>query len=205
MQASTVVSHITTQRVQVKAAAAGDRVGRAPRVLKSHLFDTRLCILRRCRGCATTTSACSVESWRRNVVGRCALSTSLAAARRAVCARVRACSSRGRSRWLRCSAHGARLCASWQVRAGEAAMGGDEIESGMRVDDCQKVRARTRDQTALAGSLMVQCQLGIMTLAWKTVDRSAWPLHTRNAHTRCTHACKGYDCRRGRQWIVRLL
>ena len=63
-------------------------------------------------------------------MGRCALSTSLAAARRAVCARARACSSRGRSRWLRCSAHGARLCASWQVRAGEAAMGGDEIESG---------------------------------------------------------------------------
>ena len=26
-------------------------------------------------------------------------------------------------------------------------------------------------QTALAGSLMVQCQLGIMTVAWKTVDR----------------------------------
>ena len=63
-------------------------------------------------------------------MGRCALSTSLAAARRAVCARARACSSRGRSRWLRCSAHGARLCASWQVRTGEAAMGGDEIESG---------------------------------------------------------------------------
>ena len=33
-------------------------------------------------------------------------------------------------------------------------------------------------QTALAGSLMVQCQLGIMTVAWKTVDRYAWRLHT---------------------------
>ena len=74
-----------------------------------------------------------MESWRRSV-GWCALSTSLAAARRAVCARARACSSRVRA-LDGCGArlcHAAHTCASsaWQVHAGEAAMDGDEIEGG---------------------------------------------------------------------------
>ena len=65
-------------------------------------------------------------------MGRCALSTSLAAARRAVCARARACSSRGRSRWLRCSAHGACLCAPCLQAPSKRT----------RVDDCHNVECR---------------------------------------------------------------
>ena len=44
----------------------------------------------------------------------------------------RACSSRGRSRWLRCSAHGACLCASCPQAPSKR----------MRVDDCQNEECR---------------------------------------------------------------
>ena len=101
----------------------------------------------------------------------------------------RACSSRGRSRWLRCSAHGARLCASWQVRAGEAAMGGDEIESGT-VRAVHLAGGRSPGRVGRAPRVLKSI---FLTLACASCSADAEDVQRRRVHAWWSHGGEAWD------------